>query len=274
MAIVAEPGRTIFACMDAAPLCGLVQSRPPCQAVAVGSPALVLLGTMVWGAPDAASEPGRAEPDASPIRWYAEAATDVPIYVGARTELEIPHRLLLWTSLGVLPGPYIELIDDAAQAFGGYDDATSALVTSSLESSLVWRLHAGWRPFPREGFSVTVGYTLATLGGSTTGGEILQAALDLDAPPSGGAQYDIQSTLHLVGVELGWRIRLWKAVHGRLALGFVGTVGTNTQVDTDGSRGSQRLAPELAAYLDGIYTQYVHTPYIGLSLGPRLDPLF
>jgi hypothetical protein len=206
--------------------------------------------------------------------------TDFPISVGARIAAELPYRLQLSTSLGGLPGGYVDVINAVVVAAGGYDDATAQVVRGALSSSLVWRTHVGWRPFKRRGFYFEAGYGLVTLGGDLTGEDVLVIATGGQAPSPPGMrhplEYDVRSTLHMIDAELGWRWLVW---HDRIvisaALGFAGTVASKTVIEphspsrlTDTAM-LQSFAHEGEVYLDGIYTQYVMVPVATVGVGYR-----
>jgi len=224
-----------------------------------------------------AEEPASGEDTgmSPPVRLWVEAATDVPLQVGGRVELEAWHRLRLWTSLGVLPDPYVEIIDEFGQAFGGYNDATSELIVSSLQRSLVWRLHAGWRPFADAGFTVDLGYTLATLGGDTQPSDLIGAALGRDVSSDIGTTYELDATVHLLGFELGYRWPLPAGFSVRASVGFATTVASSTHArpNQDNAR-NLATAEFFEVYLDDIFTRYVHFPYVGLGFGYELSRLW
>jgi hypothetical protein len=238
--------------------------------------ALGLILGVVTAAGESVKPPPPSETDAgTPLHLWVDAATDIPIHVGGRVELEAWHRLRLWTSLGVLPEPYVEMIDYFGQAFGGYDDATSELIVSSLKRSLVWRLHAGWRPFKDAGFTVDLGYTLATLGGDTQTSELLGAALGRDVSSEVGTTFDLDATVHLLGVELGYRWPLPAGFSVRASLGFATTVAASTQAEpSDTNARSLGTAELLEVYLDDVFTRYVHFPYVGVGVGYDLSRLW
>lgn len=229
-------------------------------------PPAVLLALAAAAGPD----------DASDWRLHVEAGTDVPVQVGGRIEVEGPYRLRLWTSLGVIPRAYVSLIDAASQELGGYNDQTSELIVSSLERSLIWRLQVGWRPWADAGFAFDAGYMLATLGGDTTGAAVIGAAIGQDVNATNGGEYDIDATLHLVGGEVSYRWHLGDGFGIRAALGFVGTVASDTRVTPLGPTAPARqgLAQGLETYLDDIFTSYVFTPYLGLAGSYDLTRLF
>src|SRR4051812_7155601 len=72
-----------------------------------------------------------------------EAATTVPLVVGARLVAELPARLRLATGIGVMPRAYAEGINEFVVAAGGYDDDVADVIEESLSSSLVWRTNLG-----------------------------------------------------------------------------------------------------------------------------------
>jgi len=211
-------------------------------------------------------------------RLWAEAATDVPLHVGARLEVELPHRIRAWTSVGVVPTGYVEIIDAVSREFGDYNEETSEVIVETLDSSLVWRLQVGWRPFERKGWGFDAGYMLATLGGTTTGSALLSAALGRGVPDQGSNEFDVDSTLHLFGFEASHRWNWKNGLTLRAALGFVSTIAASSTVTPRGDPVSARLsrgfAEDLETYLDETYTSYVHTPYIGVGLGYDVSRFF
>jgi len=207
-----------------------------------------------------------------------EVGTDFPVALGARVSAEFPLRLRVGSSLGALVGPYVDSINGVVVALGGYPQSTADLISDALQNSLVWRLQVGWRPFASLGFYVDLGYGLATLGGGATGDQILAAALGQSAPAnSGGRDYDIVSTIHLVMVEIGWQWSLWHdRISLRAAVGGAFTVAASTTITPQFSTTSAlegRLVEAFTTfgedYLDDTYTTYVHTPVISVAAGYR-----
>lgn len=220
----------------------------------------------------AAPRAGRAD------RWSfkADALTDVPVQVGGRIGVEGPLRLQLGTSLGMLPGPYVDLINEVVVAAGGYDESTAELIRQSLKQSLVWRLHLGWRPFEDYGFYFEFGYGLVTLGGGVETEELIAAVTGSPPPrddPTAERTYDVTSTLHMLDVEIGWQWRLWEGLTLRAAVGFAGTLGAHSEVAPAYRPVAQRAVGAFTRaaekYLDDIYTTYVFTPVASLALGYR-----
>jgi len=221
-----------------------------------------------------------------PYHLDLRVQTDFPVAVGARLNAEFPHRMMLSTAVGTLPGSYVDVINAVVVAADGYDDATADVIRSALASSLVWRTHIGWRPLSRRGWYFEGGYGLVTLGGGITGQEAIVLLTGGTDPGGGGGggmgggsaalNYDVRSTLHMLDVETGWRWLLW---HDRIvlnaAVGFAGTVAAKTTMEpkdttalTD-TAALQALAKEGEDYLDDIYTSYVFTPVVTVGVGYR-----
>ena len=217
-----------------------------------------------------------ADPEAqvaSPWHLQVEALTDVPIDVGGRVTVEGPLRLRLSTSLGVLPSPYVDLINDVAVSAGWYNQQTATLISDSLGSSLVWRTHIGWRPFARSGFVFDVGYGLVTLGGSVNTSAAVAAAAGKNATAKPSApSYDVTSTLQMIDADLGWE---WTFFRDHLvleaSLGFAGTLAASTSAVPQGTatRVGDAFGAEAAAYLDSLYTSYIFSPVATVTAGYR-----
>jgi len=206
--------------------------------------------------------------DAARWRLALGAGTDLPISVGGRLELETPSRFRLSTSLGFLPGAYVDAINETVVGLGGYDQETADLVKDALKSSLIWRTHLGYRVW--RGLYLEAGYGLVTLGGSAVGGELFSAVTGETVPPGAGADrpFDLRSTLHMADVEVGWNFALSR-LGLRVAIGGAFTFAASTHVSAGYTPLSPQLAEEFAraaeAYLDDVYTSYVFTPVLSVS---------
>jgi hypothetical protein len=212
--------------------------------------------------------------------WHlaVEALTDLPLDVGGRASLEMPYGLRATASLGGLPGGYVDLVNAVIVAAGGYDQATADVIASAIASSLVFRVHLGWRPIRRHGFYFEVGYGLVALGGDLTTEDLFVAATGVERPANPRAEargYDVGSALHMIDVEVGWELVFWRHFVVRLAVGVAATVGATTEVSPRftphplAADGVAALAAEGAAYLDETYTTYVHLPTVSVALGYR-----
>lgn len=200
--------------------------------------------------------------------------TTLPIEVGGRVQLEVPHRLRVGLHAGWLPPPYVDLYNEVSTSAGWYDDVTAALIAASIEDALVLGVDVGWRPLPRHGFFFGAGYQVAALGGALTGSEVIEAVTGTDVPDDrgGAAQVDAAATVHFVTVDLGWEQVWLDRIVLRVALGGSFTVGSRSRLTTDVGRGGPAIEGLLdggEAYLDDVFTSYVHTPTIAVHLGYR-----
>ncbi len=208
-----------------------------------------------------------------------EAQTNLPLDVGARISAEFPHRLQLSTSLGGLPGGYVDIVNAAVVSAGGYDESDAEIVRDALQRALVWRTHVGWRITKRRGLYVQAGYGLVTLGGNAAGGDVLSLITGDDLlAGQGNDLVELHSTLHMVDAEIGWQfLALQGNLSIRTALGFAGTVGARTRASVQGGTRPPRVQAALEdaadfveGYLDDIYTKYVFTPVITVGVGYRI----
>ncbi len=91
-------------------------------------------------------------------------------------QLELPYRILVGLEVGYMPRAYADTINSVCTGFGWYNGQTASLISAAIGDALALRPSIGFRPFPREGFEVVVGYTLAVLGGGLSSAEIIQSA--------------------------------------------------------------------------------------------------
>lgn len=214
--------------------------------------------------------------------WHlaVEGSTDFPLDAGGRLSLELPLRLRLGTSFGVIPDGYVDAVNGLLVAAGGYSEDTGEIVSAALESSFIWRLAAGWRPLPEHGFYFEVGYALATLGAGVDGRTLYDAALTIDVP--GGGQdnefilrrYRIDSMLHLLTAEVGWEWVFADAWVVRVGAGMVATIAAGTEMGYRAQRSGplqhDELSAAYAAWLDDVYTSALFAPTVTVALGLRL----
>jgi hypothetical protein len=221
---------------------------------------------------------GSAGPLQAEERWTPtiEVASTLPMDVAERMSLEAPNRLHARASIGVMPGPYTNLVTNAVVRFGGYDEAEADIVRQALGKSLVLRVQGGFRPFERLGFYLDVGYARVSLGGDLAGDEVLvlgRGAIVPQDATSPTRHYEVSSTLHLVVLEIGWQQPLtdWLVVRG--ALGFAGTQDANSSIKPLYQPGDpqfiQRYCDQAAEYLDRLYKDYVYTPTLTFGAGVR-----
>lgn len=239
-----------------------------------------MLPTFLASAIACLADPSPKAHDGRDYHLDVEAQTNLPIDVGGRISVEFPHRLRLSTSLGGLPGGYVKVINGIAISTGGYDKDTALVVEETLEGSLVWRTHFGWRPLKKRGFYFEAGYGFASLGGGLAGSDALVlAGVDDEFALAAAGDYSVDTKLHMLDVEIGYQFLVARShIPIRLALGYAGALGSNTEVTPEDNNGPARLmeartdsADQLATYLDDkIFSKYVHTLVVTVGIGFRI----
>ncbi|MFO0665850.1 MAG: hypothetical protein U0174_17995 [Polyangiaceae bacterium] len=222
-----------------------------------------------------------AEPPAEkPIKVDLGAGTFFPISFTAEGTVELPYRILVQGDVGWMPSPYSNTIVNLLGAFGVFDPIEEELVKTALKSSFVGRLSAGWRPFPKLGLELLVGYSLVTAGGSLSAREVLGAYLQQKGsgskiPDDAGKQIPLHTTMHSFHASVGWRFLLLDDhLVLRASLGYLQCLGSNSGIDVTprsalGQTIINKVNSELSSYLDGYYSTYVKAPIIGVTAAYR-----
>nr|HEX4315100.1 hypothetical protein [Kofleriaceae bacterium] len=205
----------------------------------------------------------------------ATAGTNAPLDLELGAEAESPQRIRVAMTVGIMPQLYARGIDHLLVGVGAFDQATGDLVGDSLSTSAVWRTMVGYRPFRHSGFYAMAGYALVVFGGSTTADAALEAATHEPPPASdAGKSFEIDSHLHTLDAELGWRWRLDHNLLLQVALGGVFTIGAGTAITPNYApkdpAATAAYTREADAYLDHIYTSYVFSPTVIVTAGYRL----
>lgn len=202
-------------------------------------------------------------------RLTVGVGTDVPLGLGGLVDLEFGPRIRLGGSAFWLPPAYVAVSDEVAQQLGGYNDLTSALVRAATEDALTLRFRAGWRPFSDSSFYIDVNYSLLVLGGAFTS-EDLPSAINRTPMQGGAMGWDLESTVHQVGFEVGWRFELRERLSLRVGIGASFTVAAHVVAearDPEFPMVAAVIEVEGADYLESTYTQYVHVPVLTVALG-------
>ncbi|MEM6533708.1 MAG: hypothetical protein AAF654_13875 [Myxococcota bacterium] len=195
-----------------------------------------------------------------------------PVHIGGQVQVDLPNHLLLRFELGWMPPAYVDVINAGAQAFDAYGDQTAELIRDGIQNSLIMRASVGGRPFPDPNIEISGGYTLATLGGSAAAVEVVESIFEREinsAFAQNAASVDLDSTVHVVHIDVGYRWQL--DAHWLLrTVGYVHVVSsdTNAVITTEGAGrlgGRTISSPELEAYLDDLYTTYVRAPVLTVS---------
>ncbi|MEO1171345.1 MAG: hypothetical protein AAFX94_04735 [Myxococcota bacterium] len=214
-----------------------------------------------------------AAPDES-FSVDAGVGTAVPVHVGSHVQVDLPHNFLVRLELGWMPPGYVDLINEGAQAFDAYGDQTAELLRDGIQNSLIFRASVGGRPFSFDrNIEVSGGYTVATLGGSAAAVEVVEAVFEreIQAPfLQDVGDVDLESTLHALHLDIGYRWELDEHWLLRTSIGYVHVVDSSTQalVTSNSGPGNSTVttrSPQLERYLDDLYTTYVRAPVITVS---------
>jgi len=218
------------------------------------------------------------EAAANTPRWHLslEAKGELPLFVGGRVSLESPSGLRLSTGLGTqLPG-YFDILNQIMEAGAGYGSLMADHMAEASDVPLTWRVQVGYKPPPLRGFYFDAGYGVMSMAGAVKIDSIApgihQGAWQEAVPAQ---EHSLDSTLHMLTVELGYQWIFGDSVMLRLSLGYIGTVASSTKVGQPlrayGLSDSASVATEVADQLDELYPKYVHLPAISIGIGYRLN---
>jgi hypothetical protein len=191
-----------------------------------------------------------------------QAATHVPLTVGAEVTIELPGRVLAQLHVGMLPRAYANTIDAVATGLDFYDDE-SPLVRRVLTNARLVRPSLGLRPFRRYGFELFIGYTSLRASGTTSGQELADTGLVSGMPP--GTAVPLSGRLHAVHGTIGWRFVAKDHFVLRTAVGYAKVLGSNVEVDASPGRVARRVERELEDVLES----YVQSLELRLAVGYR-----
>jgi hypothetical protein len=162
-------------------------------------------------------EPAASTPTAQGDSFLLDItlATSFPSSLGADIRVETPGRFLLHAFIGA--NPYGNVLGDLVQAYGG-GEAGRALVSAVSSGATVFRIGAGIRPAPDAGLEILAGYTLLysapTLNVST-----LEATTGQSFAYSGITEVRLETAIHALEVELGWRFVIVDHLVFRIGVG-------------------------------------------------------
>ena len=214
----------------------------------------------------------------------AEVLTDVPISlgVGGLAGFKISG---VATSVGKCHVPMWLSNAVVMQFPNTYTEPTADLIEETIQNSVVWSVMMGWSPRSL-GLYTHVGYRLVTLGGGATAASLIEgltgqmigddSASYSDRKP---IMIDAASTLHMLGLELGWEWVVVKLKPGqsltlRTSIGWSYTFSSSAALDVDltGRRPKvQEALKQLGVageeYLVDTFDRYVHPPTVSFALG-------
>jgi hypothetical protein len=218
-------------------------------------------------------QPSRRSDRRSGTDWLLslEGVTNAPVDVGGRVTLETPFRLRLATGLGVIPGAYLGLVNDAVASMGAYDDRTAGIIDGSFDGGSVWRSQVGFRPFPSAGFYVDAGYALVNLSGSVYGSDVSAPDVVVDGTSVRDAGYAVHTTVHMWLVEMGWNAQIRQRLILGAALGVMGTFSSHTDAEPNFRQGNTAVARSLSSEatqtIDETLERYGYVPTLTLRIG-------
>ena len=197
--------------------------------------------------------------------------------MGVRGTLEVPGRVRLVASGGVLPPPYLEAMNEVLIARGRLDPHAARLIEDALEDALVLRFHLGWRPAPQLGLQLETGYSWVGLGGDTTAVDVLYVKTKTNWDPylDKSYRFGVDAAMHRVEASVGYALPLGRHALLRCDLGWSHTVSATARVahefavpwyledavDDIEESGEDVLVETLE--------EKVHTPMLSVGLGWR-----
>jgi hypothetical protein len=216
---------------------------------------------------------------AVPLLGNLEVYTSFPTDVGLRGTLEGPGRVRITGSAGLLPRPYLGLINDTATSAGWYTEEDATLIDAALREAVVLRAHLGWRPFRDLGFQFELGYGRIGLGGGLTGAEVIEAYTGYDLEDVMGKGYELTAAadMHRLDLSVGWEHVIARHFLIRWDVGGSWTFDAKAKVERDFDAfwplddliddATDDVEDDLEATLE----RSVHTPIVALGVGWRFQ---
>ena len=184
-------------------------------------------------------------------------------------------RVLMQVHLGWMPELYSNTLTNTLEDAGVYDQEIGNLVDGAVRGATIWRLAAGWRPFPRAGFELTVGYAHVALDGATNSDEVIplvpaDVADEIAAEVGNDVDVNLDSSIHHFTIAAGWRWLIADRLVIRANLGYLQAFASSSTLDIRGRPDLTSLAaPTVESVLHDHYMRYVKIPVVGLGIGYR-----
>lgn len=182
---------------------------------------LALVGLLSRGAgAGAQTEPGRLE---------LLLGTEFPQWLGGGLSVGVGRRARIQSVVGGSVAPYVDVVHLGVSAALGNPSREAAL-RKAVDSFVVWRTHALWRPSPSLGFEFGGGFGLMVVRGDVSGEVALAiaetgATMGLLPPP-----YELRALLFQADLEAAWRVPLGSGFSLRFALGAAVTFYADTAI--------------------------------------------
>jgi hypothetical protein len=225
--------------------------------------------------PDRSGPSGATPAGAYPFALDLSAVTWIPLSVGPELSFELPGRVLAQVHLGWMPELYSNTLTNSLEDAGVYDSEISDLVDGAVRGATTWRLSAGWRPFPRAGLELTLGYAHVALDGATNSDEVIplvpdDVADEISAEVGNDVDVNLDSSIHHVTVGVGWRWLIADHLVIRANVGYLQAFASDSKLDIQGRPDLTGLAaPTVESVLHDHYMRYVKIPVVGLGVGYR-----
>jgi hypothetical protein len=212
---------------------------------------------------------------ALPFALDLSAVTWIPLSVGPELSFELPGRVLAQVHLGWMPELYSHTLTDSLEDAGVYDSEISDLVDGAVRGATIWRLSAGWRPFPRAGLELTLGYAHVALDGATNSDEVIplvpdDVADEIAAEVGDDVDVNLDSSIHHFTVGAGWRWVIADHLVIRANVGYLQAFASHSKLDIQGRPDLTGMAaPTVESVLHDHYMRYVKLPVVGFGVGYR-----
>jgi len=225
--------------------------------------------------PDRSGASSQQRPGADPFALDLSAVTWIPLSVGPELSVELPGRVLAQVHLGWMPEFYSQTLTNSLEDAGVYDQEIGDLVDGAVRGATIWRLAAGWRPFPRAGLELTLGYAHVALDGATNSDEVIplvpaDVADEISAEVGSDVDVNLDSSIHHFTIGAGWRWLIAERLVIRANVGYLQAFASSSTLDIQGRPDLTSLAaPTVESVLHEHYMRYVKLPVVGFGVGYR-----
>ncbi len=205
----------------------------------------------------------------SPVRLTLEAMTDLPVFVGGSARLELPF-VDAFVSLGGVPDVYTSVYSQVARSYGA-SSSQAGLVRGIGNGGFVFQAGLALRPNPDEGAYVSAAYQMFSFR-TDLDTTLVSDATGLNMAPTGMTALPVRLTLHALRAEVGYRWVFGDNWTLRLALGWVHTLSSTSQLEIDPALRA-RAASIVSAFENDLATgtsSYGFSPFVSLGIGFRI----